>query len=467
MRFAVLLVFILCAMRSDAYVWPEEGASLHYRLIGFSFPAREGATAYKLEVSQRGGKKVVVQVSGSNRLIATVPAFGQAYSWRVLYMKKKKVIDSTPVYHFSVLPNPYIDNSNYRVHVIDTAQQYKDLLVFFDNTRCLHNMKGEALWFLPVIPGITDTTFGMVRDLKLTPQGTITVLTTKNVHELDYNGNVLWSGPNDGSVSGDSTDQYHHEFTKMPDSTYWVIGNKMMHPHDIDKNVQDGGNAKTPCGTIIQYNARKEVLWTWNSCEHISMGDPTTHFNSFYFDRKNKVVYSSYRNISRVIKAAYPSGRVLAQYGQSAGDAQVKGNGVFYSLHNVGINSNGDLHLFNNNFIMGSADPKANDKRASTIVVFKEPAASSDSLVKLWEFSCDIDTFAGPIASGGGSLCELDKGDYLVCAGITGRSFIVSADKRVLWNVVTEKREQTWKPFAGYRVSPVWPGQLHRLLFRQ
>ena len=101
------------------------------------------------------------------------------------------------------------------------------------------------------------------------------------------------------------------------------------------------------------------------------------------------------------------------------------------------------------------------------VVVFKEPNAEDKTLQKIWEFKTDIDTFTKPMSSGGGSVRELDKGDYLVCTGLPGRNFIVSADKKILWNVVTWQKEKgEWKPASGYRISPIRKEELPKILFK-
>src|SRR5690606_31950324 len=141
--------------------------------------------------------------------------------------------------------------------------------------------------------------------------------------EIDYEGNVLWSGPNDGRVSGDTTDQYHHQITKLSNGNYMTIGNTLIDPNTVQSDntttAEASQQSKLPCGTIIEYEPDGDIAWLWNSCNYLHQGDPTTHFNSFYFDERNNVVYTTYRNISRVVKAAYPSGQVLALYGHNPG----------------------------------------------------------------------------------------------------------------------------------------------------
>lgn len=493
------LLFSLSSIRVHAQFLPKDGDTLNYRLIGFAFPSMEKATEYQIEVSeysfQPNGEQVVNKIFekryGTNRVIETVPEFGKSYKWRVLYKKKNKTINTTPYYYFSTAKNPFSSPAITRLNIIDAATEHKDLLVFFDNTRTLYNIKGEPLWFLPPIEGVTNDNINSIRDIKLTPFGTITFVTYSNVFEIDYDGNVLWTGPNDGKVSGDTSEYYHHEFTRLANGHYMAIGSKLeMHkvPSGISeqeyrgRQVQRQSGArltKISCGTLIEYDEAGKVTWSWNSCDHMTDADfftpiaggrirPSTHMNAFFMDTVHNVFYTSYRDIDRVIKAEYPSGRVLQHYGEDyTKDGRIKGDGMFYAQHSCRISAKGNLYLFNNNHLIRERPTDSNQNRISTIAVFKEPQSSSGQLEKIWEFGCDIDTHAKAFSPGGGSVYELENGDFLVCMGASNRNFIVSRDKKVLWNLTVELNQQNemWVPCAGYRVSPVTPQQLKQLIW--
>lgn len=467
-------------MNAAAQVLPADGDSLHYRLIGFSVPEQSGTITYKLEIyafntnitKSLAAKPILTQQEKTNKIIATVPAFGKRYVWRVSYNRGKLPPIKSKAYSFVVRENPYSNSEVSRVDVINAATKYKDMLVFFDNNRSLYNMQGEPVWFLPQIQGVNDTGIHVVRDLKLTKDNSITFLTNKNVHEIDYYGHVLWSGPNDGKVSGKTVEQYHHEVTKLSNGHYMTIGDKFIPSDYVGKTdtatlLPTNKGTLTPCGTLIEYNAKNEIVWTWNSCDYVKLGDLMTHFNAFYFDEKNKVFYTSYRNIGRIIKAEYPSGRMLAQYGYDINNDGSVLTGNIFSQHNCNLNSDGNLILFNNNFKMHLSTAEREKDCVPAVVVFKEPAAEDKTLLRIWEFKTDIDTFTKPMSSGGGSVRELDKGDYLVCTGLPGRNFIVSADKKILWNVVTWQKEKgEWKPASGYRISPIRKEDLPKILFK-
>lgn len=480
LHFLLLVMLFLARLGAVAQVMPKEGDSLHYRLIGFSIPEQPKATGYKLEVfafntdkaKSIAGKPILIQQEKTNKIIATVPAFGKQYLWRVQYLNGKNAIGKSEIYSFVVRENPYSNKEVARVDVINPAAKYKDMLVFFDNNRSLYNMQGEPVWFLPQIPGVNDTGINVVRDIKLTKDNTITFLTNKNVHEMDYYGHVLWSGPNDGKVSGKTAEQYHHEVTKLSNGHYMTIGDKFIPSNDVGKTdtatlLPTNKGPLTPCGTLIEYNAKNEIVWTWNSCNYIKLGDLMTHFNAFYLDEKNKVFYTSYRNIGRIMKAEYPSGKMLAQYGFDMNNDGSVLTGNIFSQHNCNLNSDGNLILFNNNFKMHLSTAEREKDCIPAVVVFKEPAAEDRTLQRIWEFKTDIDTFTKPMSSGGGSVRELDKGDYLVCTGLPSRNFIVSKDKQILWNVVTWQKEKgEWKPASGYRISPIRKEELPKILFK-
>lgn len=494
----VFLMLFTCSFLG-AQVFPNDGDALHYRLIGFTFPEREKATQYTLEIYEyhtiKDGSnetvKLLEKTDSTNRIIATVPSFGKKYMWRVKCLRKNRVIHTTRDYYFSIKPNPFSDTSATRVIILDSASRYQDMLVFFDNTRSLYNMNGEAVWYLPEIKGVTDMNMNSVRDMKLTGDGTITFLTNTNIFEITYSGQVLWSGPNDGKVSGDTSEYYHHEFTKLVNGHYLAASSKLIMrkvPDQVSSSSYRGRDTemrngrrytKISCGTLIEYDSAGNILWTWNSCDHLTDEDlftplengivrPYTHLNGFYLDLERQVFYASFRDINRIIKAKYPSGEVLAQYGENfTGGAQVKGHGMFYAQHSCRINADGNLYFFNNNHLTRATPRNNSQDRISTVLVLKEPMYPADTPLKIWEFKCDIDTYAKAFSPGGGGVYELTHGDYLVCMGASNRNFIVSNDKRMLWNVIIQFRNDdgAWNPLSGYRISAVEAKDIRKLLF--
>lgn len=501
--FAIVL-FFLFSNHLSAQIIPKNGDSLNYRLIGFSIPANDKAVKYVLEVfedeiSDDGtgtSKKLFKLESNNNRIISTVPAFGKRYSWQISYVNKTgKVIDKTPVSTFVTRYNQFADTSKFRLKVIKNNVTNKDMYVFIDGTRCLYDMNGNPLWFIPDMPGLIDETVN-IRDIKLTKQNTITFFTRNDAFEIDYHGNILWRAPNDGKVSGDSVEHYHHEFTRLSNGNYMVAGNASVIlplPKTVDAGAvkndptifQRGDSMfkKVECGTIIEYDTTGKIVWVWRSGDYFSkadllsrqsireggLSDTRTHMNSFFFDEKNKVIYAGFRDISRVVKISYPSGKCIASYGESYVENEPRqGDGFFHAQHAPMINNEGNLFLFNNN----TPSRRYNNQveRASSLLVLKEPITDKDSLTKIWEFSCNIDSIASPIGGSGGNAHELENGSYIVCMGSTNRNFIVDINKKIVWNALSQMKnnDNIWTSYSNYRIFPIEKKQLlERLIWAE
>ncbi|MCB0697436.1 MAG: aryl-sulfate sulfotransferase [Chitinophagaceae bacterium] len=493
-----LILSCILYTSAQAQVWPRNRDSLHYRLIGFSVPQHEKATTYTLQVfpyaedsrTILASTPLLQQDDTGNHIIATVPEFGKSYCWRVLYKKRKhKYIDSTGIFFFTVRSNPYSDTNITKLRILTPASDaHKDLMVFNDNSRTLYNMQGEALWFLPDIPGISNNNY-KIRDLKLTPQNTITFLSADiYACEIDYNGHMLWQAPDDGKVSGENMEHYHHELTRLGNGHYMMAGNKTM-PRKLPEYVsrhtsserkiyagEDGYYIDTEAGTLIEYDSAGNVVWSWVSGEHFNDSDlftplpdgslfTDTHLNGFFFNEADSVIYASFRDVSRIVKISYPSGKVINSYGSGySHNPGVHGDSLFYGQHACRINNEGNLYLFNNNY---SRRTWVGKKPRSHIVILKEPQGDSTEPQLLWSFNCDIDSFASGHSTRGGNVYELRNGDILVCMGAPNRYFIVNRNKQVVWNALLELRRTPHRLITpAYRMSPLYTDQLPGLLYR-
>lgn len=479
-----------------AQITPANRSTLNYRLIGFSVPAQKDVDAYEFVVNEYiitdSGttieKTVLKEKAKDNVLITTVPKFATTYTWKVNYYTKETLSGSSELYRFATGYSPFTDTSKYRLRVLKNSLKGKQLYIFIDGTRTLFDTDGNPLWYIPNIDGLVDENSN-IRDLKISPQGTITFLCVDKAIEIDYQGNVLWVAPNDGKVSGEKTEYYHHEFSKTSKNTYMVAGAKITShaiPNNIDLSkinaeqidtIKRKHYIKVPSGTLIEYDKDSNVIWSWNSSKHIpeeelfhqnSDGNYTlsTHLNAFYFNEREKHIYLSFRNTNKIYKINYPEGNVIARYGPDKSNNNGTEKSYFYGQHSCKLDKKGNIYLYNNNQTYDSRNSATNINN-SNICVFKEVNEGADSIIKIWEFECDIDSFAKPYTKGGGGVIELNDESFLVCMSGSNRNFIVRRNKEILWNIITEKKyDNIWKPLnEGYRSSAVeGNGLLHQLL---
>jgi len=373
-----LFFFFTIIGQVRSQILPKEGRALNYRLIGFSFPPEKKESICCLEIAkgnfytEDSFKKNIIKNLRfkGNKIIAEVPWFGSEYTWRVVYVDNEQKIKENVLHHFSTLFSPEIDTSNLCLRITQAAKKYKDAYVFLDDNKALYDMNGHAVWFLP------GETFAQenVRDLKETPFGTITFMLKdkEQIFEINYEGDILWQGPNTGIVSGNTTEHYHHEFTRLTNGHYMVLGNEMPWEKpmfksntDTDTNVY---HTSEPLPTIIEYDSNGKVVWSWRSSGYFRTSDlinfntkyftqkvpvdVDVHANSFYFDEKARTIYISCKDISRIIKLKYPEGTVLNMYGELfKRGVPEQFNGLFCNQHSVKHSKNGYIYLLQNTLL--------------------------------------------------------------------------------------------------------------------
>ena len=470
-----LIILLLISFSLHGQVGPDDGTRVCSRFIGFSV-ANMPMETQTLEIA----KGIFADTTSFNQNIFTtvllkndkttakVPTFGTDYTWRI---KEKKNL-----HYFSTLPCPYADTAKSRLRIVKGSQTDQDYYVLVDKTMCLYDMKGNIAWFLP--GKCLSGTAGTIRDLKLTPQHTVTFIAGNQIREVDCDGNILWKGPNDGKVSHDTTEAYHHEFTRLVNGHYMVLANELV-PMTWVKSpsgdssliaIEEPAHQRDPkarrltasYGTIIEYDKFGKLLWSWKSSSYyknVAFRDCKTkkpvldlHENAFFYDEKTSSIYISYKNLSQVIKLKYPEGEIQNILGNLYYvNAPCSDTALFWEQHACKISSDGYLMLFNNN---------VNNLDSSPIVeLLEEPANSKYYLKKVWEYQYPINHKGMkrlPLTNGGNVIELSDKSIFVSMCTPYGNLFIVNRNKELLWDAVLEKLnagDKKWIPVSQYRAS--------------
>ena len=498
---AVFLILFLSFGLLSAQTIPAENSILNFRIAGFSLPKLQTKAYNCIEIANGTffntdsfNQNIILKgVLTDNSGIIVLPAFGKSYTWRCVdsnSTNKKK--NQSELHHFATGMIPEVDTAQARLRVLTAAQKYADGYVFLDGHRALYNMQGEPVWYLPDIAGfITETS--TLRDLKITNRGTITFMyEEKGAYEITYDGKILWKAPNDGAVSGQKKETYHHEITRLSNGHYMILGCEYelynrhfpVRPDSLDfvftnENLKkDTGEVKMdsfrqkfidiPFGTVIEYDAEGKVAWSWKSSNyfkipgnpyHITRGhkpEVAPHENSFYFDEKNGWLYVGFRNISRIVKIKYPDGTVLNSWGDAPETVTTKNtSGLFCRQHSVRHSDRGYLYLYNNNSCYQA-------EGVSNILKLKEGA--DGELTPFWSYQCTTEgstmvhmgTYKFPI---GGNVVELPDSTMFVNMSSTySKVFILSDQKEILWSAIPEKLNtvsKLWEMTYNYRASMI------------
>ena len=453
MRHTLLtLIYLFCTQLVRAQgVIPAEGSALHYILVGFSDPAAKGKCTFEIADGLFEGadfdKNIVVKLSSNtNKVVGRVPGFGRQYSWRVKSSQPGGY--QSRIYHFRTDALPCVDTTLFRLRIDRSNKKYSGCYLFLDFNKVLFDMNGVPVWHLPDIDGITYEN-AMVRDLKLTSAGTITLLLNNFPYEIAYDGRVLWKAPKNGVVSGYSMEHFHHELTRLSNGHYMTMGNENL-PWE-PATPQPGSGKKVSFGTLIEYDKSGKVVWSWKSAPYHQASNFTmregadydTHQNAFWFDEKRKYIYTSFKNIDRILKIKYPSGKLEASY-----------TGPFCDQHNCRVSSTGLLYMFNNN--------SCTLDRIPTAVFLKEPARPGGPLKTVWEYRNKLNITSVklgevPRITNGGSVTELRDGSILIsnCSPYADIS-IVDRNKNIIWCALPEhwhEGQKIWVECPQYRVS--------------
>lgn len=492
---AALLLLLCTSMHCEAQVFPREHGLLNYRIIGFSFPQIPKANRYEIEIAE-GDYNIVDsfnkhithrEESDSFRKIIEVPQWGKAYTWRVVYKSGGKK-EGTVLYHFSTDVNDRVNTNKMRIRILQqSTSTYSNNYVFMESGGVLYDMKGNPIWYVPDTNGYNH----FIVDGKFTKDGTITFL-NKTGYEINYDGDVLWKAPNDGTVNGDKVngENYHHEFTKLSNGHYMALGMEVLLCKLITKKhssyvfVYDGkpgteksGYTQGRFGTLIEYDKDGKAVWNWKSSKYLIGSDFDyyeanvdtlkrfdPHPNAFFFDEKNHCIYYGSRNLNRIVKIDYPSGEILATYGANykPGEKEV-GAGLFCNQHNINRSQEGYLYYFNNNSCM-------NRDSLPSIVMIQEPTFATQDIKKVWEYTCTADgTFKGNFGSGG-NVIELPNRTLFVCMGSEySKTFIIDREKNILWSVLPERLmepDNKWVPIHEYRANIISRAELERMIWK-
>ncbi|MCW3122326.1 MAG: hypothetical protein JWQ38_1818 [Flavipsychrobacter sp.] len=497
---STVLFLLIVHCSGWAQVLPAEGRSLNYRLVGFSFPpASIAAKGFEVQIAagtynkeDSFGKNIINTISGKEpKMIGEVPSFGKEYTWRSVEIDAATVKTYSALHHFKTSFSNDIDTSITRVRIIDTAQAYRDAYVFLDGCNTLYDMKGRPVWYLPT-DGLGGT--ACTRDLKATSFGTITFINNDEAYEVNYDGELVWKAPNNGKVSGEAKEHYHHGLDRLSNGHYMVMGNETVYgkrggkgdnsffvsfKYKNELGATDSNYMPVRFGTIIEYDEQGNVAWSWKSSDYFKetdlhnykpgdgidgIGMMDMHENAFSFDEKNKIVYVSFKNISRIVKVKYPEGTILNEYGEKykTGVPQ-KGNDLFCNQHACKVSAIGCLFLFNNNGCNPGALPK--------LKKLTEPAVgSSGQLKKVWEYVCTTEKNVNTSFPMGGNIIELPDESVFACMGsMYSKVFIVTPQKKLLWSALPEKwnaEEKRWKPVSQYRASIIYDReQLERMIW--
>ena len=458
-----------------AEIIPADESIIHYTTVYFEEEFVTKAVHYRLEV--QAGK----QFDSANKMLFTAegsyPAFhmngfmwNEEYSWRITALNMKNgVLQPAVTHHFkiSTFTRPAVySETQLQVHKNNNGLQ-ADGFIAIDYLNGIYDRSGNPIWMIPPINGFVNPDTE-IRDLKHTPENTLTFMADNKPLEIDLHGNVLWSLPHPFILKGDTL-TFHHEFQKKGDH-YYVLANKKAFrkittgyqpgKYNIIREVfpkEDGSYAKTHIAVILELDKYGRVVYSWDASSYIKDEDLNfkraqdnfpfmeAHANGLGIDSTEQFLFLSFRDLSRIIKIDKTTSAVIASFGQKypSGDAKMAVD-LFRQQHDGRPTKHSTMLIFNNN------GPR---ETAATSAVIELDANNGDLLFK---FDLDFDSLTRGRSGSGGNVNELPNKNILVCAGQLNRIFEVTRQKQIAWDAFTVGKpigDSTFKSLSNYRCS--------------
>ncbi|NCX95558.1 MAG: hypothetical protein EBX41_03955 [Chitinophagia bacterium] len=409
-------------------------------------------------IQSKNKKKYVDNIIISPSSVKTVvelPAFNMGYTWQVAYYKQGKVLSVSPILRFHVNLPPSFDTNRLRLRVLQRDTTMRNYYMLLDGNKALYNKRGELIWYLPSVEGI-DNNAVMIRDLKMSCFNSLTFLNGDNAYEIDYYGTLKWKAPYDSTRRPQRQENYHHDFTRLPNGNYMTMSNDYITP--------PGDTAPKPYTTLMEYNAAGKVVWQWHATAFYLNTPPyypqrangkrekTLHGNAFAFDAVHKYVYVSFKNSCIVAKIKYPEGIVETEIGKKyTPEDAYSDNDFFCEQHNINISPHGYLYMYNNNLCHNTQPPT---------IVFLRQSQPFSNYEKIKELPVAVSNPMlpnprRPELTQGGSVNEVFDDCYFVanCNPYTNL-FIMDKQGKLLWNALPEYYDlatNKWLALPSYR----------------
>lgn len=444
-----------------AEIKPSDNSIINQIQVLFEVDELPEADSYTLYITAIDRPENRIEIT-TKSLACLIPAgfnFGQKYEWYYKASSGQKIIFQSQLYHFSISNNFLVKRENFRytITTADTSLFYNNL-IFLDNIGVVINRKGEPVWYMPS-GTVSGKELQPYRNMTITKNGTITFLRKDECYETDLSGRVLWKAPNDGKISGDKTEYYHHDFLKLNDGTYLTCSYK----YDTSAAIKTDNNyTRVRYNTLILYNTAGKAIWWWNEKNYITDAEIVsasggsknmvngTHLNGFIVDEKRSMYVLSFRNSNTLWGIDKKTGAV--KFSICGKDKKTMQNGIaFNGQHSPVFTKEGNLVFYNNN-----AEPKTGQEKPSypSVMLLSVSGKNKYSITRLWEYECVLPDYPHGLIGKEGYAEQLPNKNILIGVGGANKIIEVTPEKKKAWEMnceVYDSMQNKWTGFTNFR----------------
>lgn len=443
---------------------PKDAAKLNYNQIYFEYPNYKNAKFYKLHlaydsaenkqdftsflIKTHTGKATFTKIDGLT--------FGRKYKWFVETTLKNNEVIKSEIHCFSLYYCPYADTSKYKFkQYYNKKEKIEDGIIWLDHMHCAIDRNLNVVWFLsPIIDDFKEEK--QIRDFRIYNDETISFISDGEAYHITKDLNIIWKAPNEGKVSGEKKENYHHSFEKLPNGNYMILGNQFIELEKVD--TKDTADRRIEFCTLIEFNKNKEVVWSWKLIDNMPLdllantvtnGIFNTHCNSFSISKDGRKILLGFRDISRIIEIEKSSGKILRSFGKklNKADTLVFETDLFSFPHDAKYLTDNLISVLNNN------DPK--NGAISSLDFYALPLNKKQTLTRQFYFKFDFDKITSGKSTKLGNALILSNKNILINQGVVNRIVEINTKTKIpLWDLIITKNygNSGWSDFPIYRV---------------
>ncbi|MFC2150054.1 aryl-sulfate sulfotransferase [Calditrichota bacterium] len=421
-------------------IHPPEGSDIVSKYVMFCWEPVEDVFMYQLQVAiiddDSSFIEPVVDLMSDYQAILVKEGldFGNPYFWRTRALTANldtlewsnlrffSIIDLPDSIRYAFIPNVYVPE---RMEPgINLISQNGILSVIESSGEVVWHQGGRRGWWRN---GNLD-----FRQLK---NGNFSSLHDGYTRIFDIYNETIWTNE-------DEIDRGAHH------TTYQKADGNVIYLYPRYEYIGEGEDRRLYQGDIIiEMNEEYEIVWSWDCFDYLSTEDVDqavfdastpngrfdwTHSNACPMDRNEENIYLSVRNLSRIIKIAYPSGEIQWSMGKEAvsGDLDFGEDLNFIHQHCTDPLEDGKLLFFDNH-----VDDEKEFSRA--MVVDIDP--DREEPVQL------IRQHYIPFSEGMGSSYYLSNENILINTGSTVEFYEFTSDSHIVWKVEPDLTQASYQ----------------------
>lgn len=190
---------------------------------------------------------------------------------------------------------------------------------------------------------------------------------------------------------------------------------------------------------IIELNVDGDLIWSWDCWDYLSTEDfdrgeynnvpprgifDWTHANAAFLNKREDAIYLSLRNLSRIVKIAYPCGEIIWSMGQqmASGDIDFGTELEFFRQHSPEVLEDESILLYDNHWIFGEIGKFS---RAIKIGINMD---NDDSARLEWQYEHQFSRTQGDVN-------RLDNGNILINTGSSFFFYEVDRSGEIIWEI--------------------------------